>query len=148
MEAEVELVSTDEFAELARTFNLMVHRLRSHLDEVQNRLRGAQYPFRHAHGAISLDEFVRSDAPARHEFEATYRDAATHLDRLFPLYERVLGRLICIAEKVEGSGGAPNPDSARSLEPRSAARPGCELRYRLAARTDDHPDACAATSAG
>src|SRR5205807_1590885 len=48
-----------------------------------------------------LAQFARSDAVANHKVEAVYNDCVCHIDRLLPLYHRVLGRLVFIAAKVE-----------------------------------------------
>ena len=59
------------------------------------------YPFYHAREGIGLAEFARTDIPATHKLQALFNDCTCHLDRLLPLYQRVLGRLTYIALQVE-----------------------------------------------
>ena len=79
-------------------------RMREMLGRVGRCVRGVPYPFAHARGAITLDQFVQPDAaPSQGEAEALFTECMTCLDRLYPLYEEVLGRLAQIASQVEES---------------------------------------------
>ncbi len=79
-------------------------RMREMVGRVGRCVRGVPYPFAHARGAITLDQFVEPDAaPSQEETEALFTGCLTCLDRLYPLYEEVLGRLAQIAAQVEES---------------------------------------------
>jgi hypothetical protein len=65
---------------------------------------GASYPIRHARGANVRDALARFETPPSNELEAIYQDGLAHLERLFRLHDRVQGRLIGIAERVEAEG--------------------------------------------
>jgi hypothetical protein len=64
-------------------------------------LADVPYPFFHSREGISLAEFARADIPATHQLQALFNDCTCHLNRLLPLYQRVLGRLAYIALQVE-----------------------------------------------
>ena len=81
---------------------------------------GVSYPFPHARGAITLDQFVQPDAPSREEREAVFNECLACLDRLYPLYEEVLGRLAQIAARVEETLA---PERARGRTPGAGPRP-------------------------
>jgi len=59
------------------------------------------YPFHHAREDLTIDEFARNDIPASHRLQALCNDCTCHLNRLLPLYQRVLARLTFIALRVE-----------------------------------------------
>jgi Zn-dependent protease with chaperone function len=86
----------------------LARQLRGLVRQVRGCIRGALYPFPHARGAITLEQFVRPDAPPREEWEAVFKESLACLDRLFPLYDEVLCRLVQIAVEVERSL-APEP---------------------------------------
>jgi hypothetical protein len=71
------------------------------LAEIKKLIQDVPYPFHHPREDLTLHEFARTDIPATHKLEALYNDCACHLNRLLPLYQRVLGRLAFIAIKVE-----------------------------------------------
>ena len=75
--------------------------LRGLVGQVSRCVAGVSYPFPHARGAITLDQFVEPDAPSHEEREALFNECLACLDRLYPLYEEVLGRLAQIASRVE-----------------------------------------------
>ena len=100
--------------------------LRDLLGQVRRGVNGVRYPFPHARGAITLDQFVEPEAPSQEEHEALFGECLACLDRLFPLYEEALGRLAQIASRVEES---LVPEMARGKD-RSGA-PARDLMDRL-----------------
>ena len=77
--------------------------LRRILAEIKPRLEQVLYPYHHSRDDVTLAEFARTDTPATHKVQALYNNSACHVNRLLPLYQRVLGRLAFIALKVEES---------------------------------------------
>jgi Zn-dependent protease with chaperone function len=77
--------------------------LKNLLKEVRTQISTAIYPFPHAKGQITVAEFAQSENLPSNKIEAIYQDATTHLDRLIPLYYKLLHRLMAIALKVEAS---------------------------------------------
>ncbi|EEF59175.1 M48 family metalloprotease [Pedosphaera parvula] len=75
--------------------------LESFIKAIRVQLEGLPYPFPHAREEITLAEFARSDIPATQKLEALFNNCNCHLNRLLPLYQRLLGRLTFIASKVE-----------------------------------------------
>ncbi len=67
------------------------------------RLQRVPYPFEHARGAIMLNDYARHEGGHEHEWEAVFFESSTHLERLYTLYQRALGRLTVIAAFVETS---------------------------------------------
>ena len=84
-----------------RRIEQLVPELEKLINEIRGFIGGVPYPFQHAHEDITLDEFARTDIPATHKLEALCNNCACHINRLLPLYRRVLGRLTFIALKVE-----------------------------------------------
>ena len=68
---------------------------------IQERLKGFSYPFPHARGALSVAEYARSEKPAENDWQRTFLDSDAHLDRLFPLHYRLIGRILALAEAAE-----------------------------------------------
>ena len=90
-----------EPAKVDRVINDLAGQLRGLVGEVRRCVSGVSYPFPHARGAITLDQFVQPDAPPQEEWVAICNESLTCLDRLFPLYYELLGRLAQIAGRVE-----------------------------------------------
>ena len=115
--------------------------LRGLVGQVSRCVRGVPYPFAHARGAITLDQFVEPDAaPSQEETQALFTDCMTCLDRLYPLYEQVLGRLAQIAAQVEESLA---PETSRGKDgPGAPARDPVDRLREVASRLG--PEALAA----
>jgi Zn-dependent protease with chaperone function len=92
--------------------------------QVSRCISGVPYPFPHARGAIALDQFVQPVAPSHDESEGVFNESLACLERLFPLYGEVLGRLAQIAAQVEE---ALAPEPARG----TARAPARDLMARL-----------------
>jgi Zn-dependent protease with chaperone function len=75
--------------------------LRELMKGLKQWLKEVPYPFDPLRNNVTLAEFARSQVPAEHKLEAFYNDCASHVNRLLPLYQRVLGRLAFIALTVE-----------------------------------------------
>jgi Zn-dependent protease with chaperone function len=80
--------------ELAPQLEQLIQQVRLPLGEVP-------YPFHHARQDLTLDTFAKNDIPASNKVQSLINDCTCHLERLLPLYDRVLGRLAFIALCVE-----------------------------------------------
>jgi Zn-dependent protease with chaperone function len=80
--------------------------LRQRLVELASALgRSVHYPFDHAEGEVTLEHFALPSIPDAKAIAELLDAAQTVLDRLLPLYSRILGRLALAAEEVEQALG-------------------------------------------
>jgi len=84
-----------------RRINELAPQIKESIKVIRTAIEETAYPFHHAREDLTLEEFARSDIPATHKLEALCNDCTCHLNRLLPLYQRVLGRLGFIALQVE-----------------------------------------------
>jgi hypothetical protein len=117
-------------AKVDGVINELVEQLRGLVGQVSRCISGVSYPFPHARGAIALDQFVQPDAPPHDEGEGVFNESLACLDRLYPLYDEVLGRLAQIAARVEETL-ALEPACGRDGE--GAPAPGLMARLRAVA---------------
>ena len=123
------LMNRDHHPDRARVDGVIDDRaevLRGLVRQVVHGISGVPYPFPHARGAITLEDFVQPDAPPHDEREAIFNQSLACLERLFPLYDDVLGRLAQIAAQVEETL-ALEPARGKDGE----AAPASDLRARL-----------------
>jgi hypothetical protein len=83
-----------------------------HLADIQARLGTVPYPFAHPRGQLTVAEYARQEQPCQHEWEAIFRAGSAHVERLFPLHYRLLGRLLVLAQAWEKETG---PESGHPL---------------------------------
>lgn len=76
--------------------------------ELQNQTRGIQerlgqfaYPFPHARGRLTVSGYARSEKPAENDWQRAYLDGIAHVDRLFALNYRLIGRILGLADTAE-----------------------------------------------
>lgn len=112
----------------------LIEQIRFHMEHVRNQagriqqaLSNAAYPFDHAHGQISLAQYVLSEFPGPEDLGGIYGAGDEVLDKCMTLYVRLVGTLSHAAEQVETAIGLPqlaapspdtktDPDSARSID--------------------------------
>jgi len=75
--------------------------LKELIKQIRQPLREVPYPFHHARQDLTVDEFAKNDIPASNKLHSLCNDCTCHLDRLLPLYQRLLSRLAFIALEVE-----------------------------------------------
>lgn len=75
--------------------------LRPVIDGIQTRLSNHVYPFTHARGHLSVADYARWEKPAETEILGAYLNAGAHVDRLFTLNYRLLGRVLAQADAAE-----------------------------------------------
>jgi Zn-dependent protease with chaperone function len=84
-----------------RTLADLAAELQSHVRGIQERLQGFPYPFSHARGPLTVAEYARTEQTADNEWVRAYLDAGAHVERLFALHYRLLGRVLAYANKAE-----------------------------------------------
>ena len=77
--------------------------LKSLTGGIQERLKPFPYPFPHARGRLTVAEYARSEKPAEFELQRVYQDGQSHVDRLFALHYRLIGRILAHADAAEAS---------------------------------------------
>ena len=75
--------------------------LRKSVAEVQRSLQQLPDPFPHPRGKLTVVEYASNDQSCDNVWETVFREANSHVDRLFPLHYRLLGRMLAIADKAE-----------------------------------------------
>ncbi len=84
--------------------------LQERLKELHRELRSQPYPFDHGdHGkeGTNLAQFAIPSMPAANDYNGLVGVSGYALDRLHEVYDRILGRLAMMAEKVEEALGMP-----------------------------------------
>jgi len=77
--------------------------LQSLVQVIQEHLKAFTYPFPHARGRLTLAEYARFEKPEENEWARAYLDANAHVDRLFALNYRLVGRILACADAAERS---------------------------------------------
>jgi hypothetical protein len=75
--------------------------LQNTMKEIHSALEGLPYPFQHPRQDITVEEFARPELAASTPIQTLFNNCSCRINRLYPLYARVLGRLTFIARKVE-----------------------------------------------
>ena len=60
-------------------------------------------PFPHARGRLTVAEYARFEKPAENDLQRVYQDGHAHVDRLFALHYRLVGRILAHADAGERS---------------------------------------------
>lgn len=79
--------------------------LQSVVQDLQHQLKDFAYPFPHARGKLSVAEYARFEKPNENEWIRAHQDAEAHVQRLFALHYRLVGRILAIADSVEKTLG-------------------------------------------
>jgi hypothetical protein len=77
--------------------------LQSLIGGIQERLKPFTYPFPHARGRLTVAEYARFEEPVENDLQRVYVDGNTHVDRLFALHYRLIGRILAVADAGETS---------------------------------------------
>jgi Zn-dependent protease with chaperone function len=76
-------------------------RLQPLIAGIQERLQKFTYPFPHARSPLTVAEYARYEKPAELELQRVYLDCNAHVDRLFALHYRLIGRILIHADAAE-----------------------------------------------
>jgi hypothetical protein len=70
---------------------------------IQERLKPFPYPFPHARGRLTVAEYARSEKPAENDWHRAFLDGEAHVERLFALHYRSIGRMLAHSDAAETS---------------------------------------------
>ena len=88
-------------AQVDQVVSRLAAELMSLVSGIQERLKPFPYPFPHARGPLTAAEYARYEKPEAHEWLRAFRDANAHVERLFALNHRLIGRILACAEAAE-----------------------------------------------
>jgi Zn-dependent protease with chaperone function len=92
--------------------------MRKLLTEVQSQLGNLPYPFPHPRGQLTVVEYAHYEKLCQNEWESVYHESSSHLERLFALHYRLLGRRLADVEAAETRLGTKEsvPTAAKSAQ--------------------------------
>ena len=90
-------------AEVDKAMSELAAELQSLVRGIQERLKEFTYPFSHARGQLTAAEYARFENPAENDWLRAFLDGNAHVDRLFALNYRLIGRLLAHADAAETS---------------------------------------------
>ena len=79
----------------------MAAELRELIQGIQERLSSFTYPFPHPGGQLTVAEYAKNEKVVESEGQRVYLDGHAHVDRLFTLHYRLVGRLLAAAAAAE-----------------------------------------------
>ena len=88
-------------ADVDKQVSQLVTELQAIITGIQERLGSYDYPFPHARGQLSVADYLRSEKPADNDWHRAYLDSDAHVDRLFALNYRLIGRVLALTEAAE-----------------------------------------------
>jgi hypothetical protein len=92
---------TKDASKFDRSATVLFRKLERNVGAVRTQLLGANYPFDHASGKISLNDFCRPGTTGSDAQHQAFLAASAYLDRLPDVYARSVARLAVIAAEVE-----------------------------------------------
>jgi Zn-dependent protease with chaperone function len=87
--------------DVTREMAEVVSELQRAVATLQTRLRDFPYPFAHARGQLTVAEYACSETPSDNDWHRAYLDADAHVQRLFALHYRLIGRVLALADASE-----------------------------------------------
>jgi hypothetical protein len=90
-------------AKVDQTIATLAAELQSHVRGIQERLKEYPYPFSHARGQLTVAEYARSEQATDNEWVRAYFEAGAHVERLFALNYRLIGRVLASARAAEST---------------------------------------------
>ena len=90
-----------DVAQVDKVTSTLAAEIQTQIGGIQGRLEEFPYPFPHAIGQLTVAEYARSEKPAGSEAERVYLESEAHVNRLFDLHFRLLGKLLTHAAVAE-----------------------------------------------
>ena len=90
-------------ADVDKVASELAAEVKSLISGIQERLQEFTYPFPHARGRLTVAEYARFEKPAEFELQRVFQDGNTHVERLFALHYRLMGRVLAHAAAAEAS---------------------------------------------
>jgi Zn-dependent protease with chaperone function len=81
-------------AQVDKVISTLAAEIQTQIGGIQGRLEKFPYPFPHARGQLTMAEYAHSEKPAGSEGERVYLESEAHVNRLFDLHFRLLGKLL------------------------------------------------------
>jgi Zn-dependent protease with chaperone function len=88
-------------AEVDKAGSALATELQNLTGGIQERLKHFAYPFPHARGQLTVAEYARSEKTAEDDWQRAYLDSDAHVDRLFALHYRLIGKVLAHAYSAE-----------------------------------------------
>jgi hypothetical protein len=118
----VQLKPDRERPRLIETILSKLADLQERLKELHRELRNQPYPFDHGKEGTNLAQIAIPSMPAANDYNGLVGVSGYGLDQLHEVYNRILGRLALMAEKVEEALGMP-PLSRSATAGQAASNP-------------------------
>ncbi|HKX63162.1 MAG TPA: M48 family metalloprotease [Verrucomicrobiae bacterium] len=68
---------------------------------IQGRLKPLAYPFPHAKGPLTVADYARPEGAATSRWEQAFSETNSHIEKLFALNFRLIGRILALADAAE-----------------------------------------------
>jgi hypothetical protein len=81
------------------------------------------YPFPHARGSLTVAEFARPDTAASSRWEQAFSETNSHIEKLFALNFRLIGRILASADAAETKLNASSHNEEEAEEEKVDATP-------------------------
>jgi Zn-dependent protease with chaperone function len=91
--------------EVSKVMTEIATDLQALIGGIQERMKEFPYPFPHARGRLSVAEYARCEKPAENDWHRLYVDGHAHVERLFALHYRLIGRILALANAGEARLG-------------------------------------------
>jgi len=88
-------------AQVDKAVSEIAAEVRSRVAGIQERLKDLAYPFPHARGRLTVAEYARFEKDETNPWARAYLDASAHVERLFALNYRLIGRILACADEEE-----------------------------------------------
>ena len=88
-------------AQVDQVVSQLIAELQSLIGGIQEQLKQFAYPFPHARGRMTVAEYARSEQSAENDWHRVYLDGGAHVDRLFALHYRLIGRILAFGDAAE-----------------------------------------------
>jgi hypothetical protein len=90
---------------------------------IQGRLKPLAYPFPHARGPLTVAEFAGPDTAASSRWEQAFSETNSHIEKLFALNFRLIGRILALADVAETKLNASQQNEEEAEEEKVDATP-------------------------
>jgi hypothetical protein len=84
-----------------KKISAIISELETLTGEIQRQLQEFSYPFAHTRGQLTVAEYARNEKLPAEKWDWAYTNADTHLDRLFALHYRLVGKVLAHADVAE-----------------------------------------------
>jgi Zn-dependent protease with chaperone function len=98
-------------------------RLRPLVAGIQERLQKVNYPFPHPRSPLTVADYARYEKPAELDLKRLYLDCNAHVDRLFALHYRLVGKILVYADAAESEGGVARAGTDQTETEKTASKP-------------------------